>query len=75
LEPPKGSKRAELSPREAEITRLICQGHSSKLIATELYISKLTVDKHRANIFQKTGVRNVSELVRWALSMGIERLP
>ena len=42
-------------------------GYSNQEIAQELFISKRTVDKHRANILEKTGCRNTASLVIWAI--------
>jgi DNA-binding NarL/FixJ family response regulator len=42
-----------LSERETQILRLICLGHSNQEISDKLFISKRTVDKHRANILSK----------------------
>jgi DNA-binding NarL/FixJ family response regulator len=52
-----------LSERETEILRLICLGHSNQEISNKLFISKRTVDKHRANILSKTNSRNTAHLV------------
>ncbi|MCC8035177.1 MAG: response regulator transcription factor [Rikenellaceae bacterium] len=56
-----------LSEREREILLLICQGLSNHEIADKLFISKRTVDKHRANILDKTGCRNTANLVVYAI--------
>lgn len=56
-----------LSERELEILKLICQGFSNQEIAQNLYISKRTVDKHRANILSKTQSRNTAHLVMNAI--------
>ncbi|MEQ1732292.1 MAG: response regulator transcription factor [Bacteroidia bacterium] len=61
----------ELSKRELEIINLICQEYSSNEIAEKLFISKATVDVHRKNILQKTGVKNLVGLIRFALQNGI----
>jgi DNA-binding NarL/FixJ family response regulator len=52
-----------LSERESDILRLICLGHSNHEIGDKLFISKRTVDKHRANILLKTNSRNTAHLV------------
>lgn len=57
----------ELSEREKEILLLVCQGLSNQEIADKLFISKRTVDKHRANILEKTGSRNTANLVVYAI--------
>ena len=60
-----------LTRREQEITRLIAQGHSIKKIAERLFISRKTVENHRANIFAKLGIHSTVELVRYAAKFGI----
>jgi DNA-binding NarL/FixJ family response regulator len=57
----------EFSERETEILRLICQGHSNLVIGDKLFISKRTVEKHRANLLQKTNSKNTAELVIYAI--------
>ena len=49
---------AGLSPREAEVLRLVTQGKSNREIAEELVISERTVANHLASIFNKTGAEN-----------------
>lgn len=56
-----------LSEREREILLLICKGLSNQEIGDRLFISKRTVDKHRANILSKTGCRNTANLVVYAI--------
>ena len=56
-----------LSARELEVLPLICQGMSNQEIADKLFISKRTVDKHRANILLKTGCKNTASLVVYAI--------
>lgn len=56
-----------LSEREIEILVGICRGLSTQEIADELYISKRTVDKHRANILEKSGCKNTASLVVYAI--------
>jgi two-component system response regulator FixJ len=59
-----------LTDREREILGYVSKGLTSKAIAQRLGISVRTVDIHRANIMDKTGTRNVVELVRLALAGG-----
>ncbi|MDP2339047.1 MAG: response regulator transcription factor [Bacteroidota bacterium] len=58
---------AVLSEREMEILILICQGLSNQEIAHQLFISKRTVDKHRANILEKSESKNTAQLVVYAI--------
>ncbi|MBQ3186462.1 MAG: response regulator transcription factor [Alistipes sp.] len=60
-----------LSEREKEILVAICRGLSNQEIADELFISKRTVDKHRANILEKTECKNTAALVVYAIRTGI----
>lgn len=63
-----------LSAREQEILVAVCQGLSNQEIADRLFISKRTVDKHRANILEKTGCRNTANLVVYAIKNGLVEL-
>lgn len=56
-----------LSSREIEVLVGVCSGLSNQEIAESLYISKRTVDKHRANIMEKTGCHNTANLVVYAI--------
>jgi len=58
---------AELSEREIEILLLICSGLSNQKIGDQLFISKRTVEKHRANILCKTNNKNTAGLVIYAI--------
>lgn len=60
-----------LSSREIEVIQLVAGGFSSKEIASRLDLSVRTVEKHRANIMEKIGVREVASLVRWCLQAGL----
>lgn len=62
-----GSLSESLSVREREILVAVCQGLSNQEIADRLFISKRTVDKHRANILEKTGCKNTASLVVYAV--------
>lgn len=59
---------SSLSEREKEILLLICKGYSNQEIGEKLFISKRTVDKHRANILSKTGCKNTANLVIYAVT-------
>ena len=60
-----------LTPREAEVIKLIAEGRSSKEIARDLTISVKTVERHRANILAKLGMRDRVELTRYAIRAGL----
>ncbi len=62
-----GANEDTISAREKEILVGVCQGLSNQEIAEKLFISKRTVDKHRANIMEKTGCRNTANLVVYAI--------
>ena len=60
-----------LTRREQQILRLLAEGRGVGTIATELFISRKTVENHRSNIFGKLGFSNMAELVHYAVRMGI----
>ncbi len=60
-----------LTPRELEILKLIAEAHSTPEIADILVISPKTVERHRANIFGKLGMRDRVELTRYAIRRGL----
>jgi DNA-binding NarL/FixJ family response regulator len=60
-------KSSSLSKREREILLKICEGLSNHEIADALFISKRTVDKHRANLLAKTGSKNTASLILYAI--------
>ena len=55
------------SKREKEVLTLSCKGLPIKIIADELCISDRTVEKHRANLMEKTGSKNIVEVIIYAL--------
>jgi DNA-binding NarL/FixJ family response regulator len=60
-----------LTPREQEIVKLIAEAHTNEEIAEALVISKKTVERHRANILEKLGMRDRVELTRYAIRRGL----
>ncbi|MET8576474.1 response regulator transcription factor [Streptomyces sp. NPDC005012] len=60
-----------LTPREEEVLKLVAEGHSSKEIAEMLFISVKTVQRHRANLLSKLGLRDRLELTRYAIRAGL----
>jgi DNA-binding NarL/FixJ family response regulator len=55
------------SKREQEVLKLSCRGLPIKIIADELCISDRTVEKHRASLMEKTGSKNIVEVIIYAL--------
>ncbi|MFI6684186.1 response regulator [Streptomyces sp. NPDC050485] len=60
-----------ITEREEEILKLVAEGHSSKDIGELLVISSKTVERHRANLLQKLGLRDRLELTRYAIRAGL----
>lgn len=67
----KGSNPGGLTGREAEILTHLASGRTNKEIATDLYVSVATVERHVANIYRKIGVRSRVEATAFALSEGL----
>lgn len=63
----------DLSSREKEVLALTAEGFSSSEIGEKLFISPKTVDTYRSRIMQKLGLNHRSELVRFALRVGLLR--
>jgi DNA-binding NarL/FixJ family response regulator len=53
--------------REIDVLKLVCNGFKSQEISDKLFISIKTVEVHRTNIFAKANVKNVAELIVWAI--------
>ncbi|WP_144121069.1 response regulator [Catellatospora sichuanensis] len=60
-----------ITEREEQVLKLVAEGHSSKEIAQMLFISAKTVERHRANLMQKLGMRDRLELTRYAIRAGL----
>ncbi|MDX2648645.1 response regulator transcription factor [Streptomyces sp. PA03-1a] len=60
-----------ITEREEEILKLVAEGHTSQEIAGLLFISVKTVERHRANLLQKLGLRDRLELTRYAIRAGL----
>jgi DNA-binding NarL/FixJ family response regulator len=61
-----------LTPREADVLRAIAAGRSNGEIATELFISEVTVKSHINHLFAKINARSRAEAVRYAYDHGME---
>ncbi len=64
----------DITRREEEILQLVCQQLTAEEIAEKLFISVKTVNGHRNNLLQKTGSRNVTGLVLYAIKNNIVAL-
>lgn len=60
-----------LSGREREILQLTGEGYTCAEIAARLCISSRTAEAHRASIMRKLGLRNHSDVIRYAIRRGI----
>jgi len=60
-----------LTPRQIEILQRVVRGHSMKEVAFELGLSVKTVEAHRAQIMERLGIRNLPQLVLYAVRHGL----
>ena len=60
-----------LTAREQEVVKLVAEGYTNRQIAEALVISNKTVERHRANILEKLGMRDRVELTRYAIRHGL----
>jgi two-component system, LuxR family, response regulator FixJ len=58
-----------LTAREREVLRLVSTGKLNKVIASDLGVSRRTVEAHRAHLMEKLGVQSVAQLVRIAMDL------
>ena len=63
-------KEAKLTKREIDVLKLIADGKTTPQITKELFIASSTVETHRRNLLEKTGVTNSKGLVRYAIEKG-----
>ncbi len=64
------SERLEsLTAREREVLRLVSTGKLNKVIATDLGVSRRTVEAHRAHVMEKLGVQSLAQLVRIVMDL------
>ncbi len=60
-----------LTSREREVLQGLAEGKSTKQIAAELFVSTKTIETHRKNIMDKLNIRNLADLVKYAIREGI----
>lgn len=66
-----GLPERAITEREEEILKLVAEGHTSKEIGELLFISAKSVERHRANLLQKLGMRDRLEPTRYAIRAGL----
>ncbi len=64
----------QLSTREKEVLQLIAEGHSTKEIAGQLFVSVKTIESHRSNIMRKLNMFTIPELTKYAIRSGLTTL-
>ena len=69
--PPRPAGGKVLSNRELQVLRLVAGGYSSQQIANQIFVSVKTVETYRARLAGKLGLRTRSDVVRYALQMGL----
>jgi len=60
-----------LSPREAEVLRLLAQGHTNQAAADRLAVSVKTIETHRKRLSDKLGLQSRAQLFRFAVESGL----
>ena len=72
VQPRRSEIHAELlTPRQHDILRQVSVGHTNREIAEVLEISVRTVEVHRFNLMRRLNVRNVAQLLRQSLQLGL----
>ena len=71
---PSTNTGVSMTHREREILQLVASGLTNQEIADQLFTSKRTVESHRQNLLEKTGVRNTPALVKYAMEHGLLKL-
>src|SRR5579859_5522864 len=65
--PPLNRALDVLTPREMEVLKLVAEGRTNQEIADQLVLSIKTVQAHRANVMEKLGLHDITQLVRFAV--------
>lgn len=70
---PRDEGTREFSPTEVRILQLICEDYESKEIAEKMNMGLVTVNRYRAQLLEKAGVKNAAALVFFAVRNGLVR--
>jgi DNA-binding NarL/FixJ family response regulator len=62
---------ADLTSRERQVLQLIAEGNSAKQAAALLDVTPRTIEFHKRNVMEKTGLRTTAELARFAAKIGL----
>lgn len=60
-----------LTSREREVLKLVAEGYTTRQIGQYLSLSEKTIEKHRANMMRKLGLKNVSAVTTYAIENGL----
>ncbi|MEZ5396466.1 MAG: response regulator transcription factor [Bryobacterales bacterium] len=71
MEDPDDDGEIDLTPRERQVLQLIAEGNSSKEAAAILDVAARTIEFHKRNIMEKTGLHTTAELARFASKIGL----
>jgi DNA-binding NarL/FixJ family response regulator len=63
--------QSDITEREMEILRLLCQGLNNDQISEIVHLSPKTIEKHKSNLFQKTDTNNTINLILYAFKTGL----
>jgi DNA-binding NarL/FixJ family response regulator len=64
-----------LTTRERQVLNLVANGYTSRQIGEKLGISPRTAETHRVNIGRRLGIRNVAQMVRYAIENDLSPVP
>ena len=70
IDPRRHTTTPRITDREAEVLRMMANGHSNKEISSALDITIKTVEVHKANAMRKLGLRGRTDVVRYAVMNG-----
>ncbi len=66
--------RPFLTAREREVVQLLSEGHSTKEVAAQLFVSVKTIESHRLRVMRKLGFNSLAQLTKYAIREGITSL-